>query len=293
MPPTPSLPPALLDFRFGNIGFTPDGGDPRRFRRAADMFDCRYDAARGALITAHGGVGVWPAHLVGPENSAVDSNQWFLVYRNNRWVAGVNEWVRPDQSEKAIPAAELYTIHPGVFYAPDRFGELFGWRPAVGEIVGVFCTTPARTGVITSPELRTDVWFLEVQPSGDMTPFVTEDEITAIQQPPANPAPPGSPTPTPTPVPTPTPTPTPTPGPQLPPVPPDENPIVRELFARLTTIALQQDALVEACAAVVRALHAQGRMVETLRTQEYEGTTRMLGMTAKIVIAPKKAVDNP
>lgn len=173
--PMPEPAPVPTSFDFAEVISTPDGGDARRFPRTAQMIDCYY--SNDTLVTRHDFTGHWPPLDVGPDGAAVEGNQWFLVRRGDRWVAGVNEWIRPGQTGKLIPEKELYRQDggSGVFYDKNRFGDLFEWAPVVGEIVGVFCTTPARTGVQTTLLARTNVVFLRVQADRSWAPVSVED----------------------------------------------------------------------------------------------------------------------
>ncbi|MEQ1878103.1 MAG: hypothetical protein ABL958_15780 [Bdellovibrionia bacterium] len=163
--PGPRQDPIPVNFNFSNIDFTSDGGDPRVFTRTSTVTRAEY-TTRNEMIIEHSMAGQWPA-VTWPfdDETLIDGNQWFLVNVNGRWVAGVNEWTRPGQTTKVV---DPYPA-PGVFYASDRWGILYGWIPQPGEVVGVFSTTPARARMNQGSGQRTNVWFLRVNADGSMT----------------------------------------------------------------------------------------------------------------------------
>lgn len=238
VPTEPTMPqtPNLSTFDFSQVVSTRDGGDVQRFARTASVTSAGW--SRDTLTIAYDKAGQWPAHDVGPDGAAVDGNQWFLVYKNGRWVAGVNEWTRPGQIAKVVTAEDLYGAGNGVFYDPNRFGELYQWHPVVGETVGVFMTTPARAGVQTTPLERSNVAFLLVQADRTMAQVGAEG---------------GTVEPVPVPVPTPTPTPQPSPCQWDP-----------ELVSRM---AASQQALLEAVQAVTTEQQALKALIQAFVSQ--------------------------
>jgi hypothetical protein len=198
--PEPTM-PDLSTFRFADVISTPDGGNVQRFARTATLGpDTRF--ARDTMSTPYDKSGQWPALPIGPDGSLVDGNQWFLVAQGGKWVAGISEWLRPGQTDKDFPADYLFNDPNGTFYDEGRFGPLYRWHPKIGEVVGVFVTTPARGGVKTVVQERSNVVFLQFQP--DRSAVIVGSEAGSTQ-----PTPPPVPVPTPTPVPVPQPTPSP------------------------------------------------------------------------------------
>lgn len=165
-PPRPEAPPMpdLTRFTFADVAWTPDAGDPRRFPRTATLEAVTWNGADLRFtITPR----PWPAlpYPHSDDGTTIDGNLWLLIQRGGAWVAGVTEWLRPGQSAKGISWQDLGEFFPGS--ARDRWGMLAGWQPAAGEVLGLFATTPARSGFgATLVSARSTVVFLAVDPSG-------------------------------------------------------------------------------------------------------------------------------
>jgi len=267
-PRPPAMPlPNLSTFNFQSIAFEPDAGDPRPFRRTAKLVRTGFTAARNAMTTDHTHVGLWKPYPVGPENSLVEGNQWLLAWIDGVWVAGCNEWVRPGQTEKDVKAVELYD--GTLFYDKNRWPRLNGWKPALGDLIGIFCTTPARLGVRPEdPGQRTQVVFCEVQPNGDLLPV--GEEATG---------------PTPVPVPTPEPGPTPTPTPTPTPVPTPDPSVIELLHTVLDNQELLQRQLAEAYEQIAELRREHTALIIQL-SKGFTGKGKVAGLPANFTILP-------
>jgi hypothetical protein len=100
------------------------------------------------LCIWHTKLGQWPSVIFfNDPNTLVEGNQWVVANIGGRWYGGAADWYRPGQACKDVTAD---TIAADAFYYPEQ-EPLRSWRPAVGEVFGLFSTTPARAW----PAMRT------------------------------------------------------------------------------------------------------------------------------------------
>jgi len=82
-------------------------------------------ASGSDICMSYDKAGTWPIEVV--YDTDVVGNAWVFIYWEERWYAGTFEWLRPDQTCKAMSSVAGHHIKQ------SPFDEASGWEPTSGE----------------------------------------------------------------------------------------------------------------------------------------------------------------